>query len=145
VLAPHICPSTHAVQMPPPQSTSVSSPFFTASAQLGAAQTPAVHTLLWQSAAPAHSLPVPQSAGQVPPQSTSVSIPFFTMSLQVGAAQRPAVHTPLTQSPPSPHVLPTAQSAGQVPAAVDVRLRPVLHHVAARRAPRRGPPCTRRS
>ena len=67
----------------PPQSTSVSPPFWTRSLQEGGWQTAAVQTPLWQSAARLQASPSAQS-GQEPPQSTSVSLPFWTKSLQLG-------------------------------------------------------------
>src|SRR5204863_357497 len=71
----------------PPQSTSVSVPFFTMSLQEGAGQTPPEQTPLWQSPATPQALPLPHflAGPQEPPPSTSVSVPFFTVSLQEGA------------------------------------------------------------
>jgi hypothetical protein len=86
----------HLLVHVPPQSTSVSLPFFTVSLQLGAWQMPPEQTLLWQSELAVQVLLVAQRLHVVaPPQSMSLSAPFFTMSLQVGAAQSPFVHTPL--------------------------------------------------
>jgi hypothetical protein len=89
----------------PPQSTSVSEPFFTRSVQDGAAQTFALQEAVEQSAAAAQPLPIPQAAGHEPPQSTSVSEPFFTPSPQVtggvvavGAGVRPASPSPGTMA-----------------------------------------------
>jgi hypothetical protein len=77
----------HLAQVLPPQSTSVSVPFFTVSGQAGAWHffgSPA-HTLLEQSPASAHDSPVAQRVQRLaPPQSTSVSTPFLTTSLQLG-------------------------------------------------------------
>jgi len=74
-------PSTHLVaqvgdvEATPPQSTSVSVPFFTPSMHLGARQTLPVQTLDWQSVATAQALLVGQRLHVVlPPQSTSVSL-----------------------------------------------------------------------
>jgi hypothetical protein len=63
----------------PPQSTSVSLPFFTLSVHVGALHVLAVasHTLSRQSAPTRHFLPSAQPPHE-PPQSTSVSFPFFT-------------------------------------------------------------------
>jgi len=95
----------------PPQSTPVSTPFFTLSVQEGAAHSPAVHTPLAQSEPVPHPWLVPQRAQVLaPPQSTPVSRPFFTPSVQLGAAHRPAWQTPLEQlAPLVPHIWPTAQ------------------------------------
>jgi hypothetical protein len=60
----------------PPQSTSLSAPFFTPSAQDATWQWLDAHTLLAQSPPAPHSLPAPH-AGHPPPQSASVSPPFF--------------------------------------------------------------------
>ena len=76
------------VGAPPPQSTSVSEPFFTPSVALGAEQRPLVQTSLVQSVFTTHFKPVPQASalvGAPPPQSTSVSVPFCTESEDVGA------------------------------------------------------------
>jgi hypothetical protein len=74
----------HAGQVGPPQSVSVSLPFFTPSKQLEGWQTEPVQTLLWQSLGSAQVL-LSAQAGQVePPQSVSVSLPFFTTSVQLG-------------------------------------------------------------
>src|SRR6266702_5347462 len=82
-----ICPEAHAGQVPPPQSMSVSVPFFTASAQLGDWHVPPEQTRLWQSAELPHIWPGAH-AGQVPPpQSMSVSdpslIPFTQLAPSV--------------------------------------------------------------
>jgi hypothetical protein len=72
---------THA---PPPQSTSVSLPFFTPSAQPDAWQMAAVHTPFWQSVPAVQVLPAAHRLQVVvPPQSLSVSPPFFAASEQV--------------------------------------------------------------
>jgi hypothetical protein len=62
---------------------SVSVPFMTTSAQLGAWQIVPMHTPLWQSAATAQIFPAAHLP-QTPPQSMSVSTPFFTRSVQLG-------------------------------------------------------------
>jgi hypothetical protein len=105
-------PGSQSPQVPPPQSMSVSAPFFTLSPHVGAWQvlfgaTP-VQTPLWQSPATTHVLPTPQSA-QGPPQSTSLSPWFFTPSPQVGAAHWPLLQTPLAQSLAPRHVFAAAQ------------------------------------
>jgi hypothetical protein len=68
-------PARHGPQVPP-QSVSVSVPFFTASSQLGARQSESLpHTSLAQSELSSQLPPVGQP-GQVPPQSLPVSSPF---------------------------------------------------------------------
>src|SRR4029079_2211714 len=80
--------SAHLLGQVPPQSVSVSVPFFTPSLHAGAlhffvfeSQTP-----LWQSPEAAHALPSAHLLGQEPPQSVSVSVPFLIVSLHGGAA-----------------------------------------------------------
>jgi hypothetical protein len=103
--------------VPPPQSTSVSAPFFTASVHVGAAQVPPVQILLWQSVAAVQVAPLPQAAHVPPPQSMPVSVPFETPSLQVGARHTLGVpeHTWLVQSVPAPQVCPVAQAPQVLP------------------------------
>src|SRR5437899_8130569 len=83
----------------PPQSTSVSFWFLTASPQVGVWQMLVVHTLLVQSPPTKHVAPLAHPPHIEPPQSTAVSVPFFTTSLHVGVWQMPPVQTPLVQSP----------------------------------------------
>jgi hypothetical protein len=71
--------------VPPPQSTSVSAPFLTLSAQLAAWQMLPTHTPLWQSPPFAHCLPAALFGQLAPPQSVSVSVPFLTLSVHVEA------------------------------------------------------------
>ena len=87
----------------PPQSTSVSEPFFTMSAQLGGWQVPAEQTPFWQSVPARQDFPSGQDGQAPPPQSTAVSLPFFTPSMQLATWQVPAEQTPLVQSPPPTH------------------------------------------
>jgi hypothetical protein len=113
VFPPHSLPAVQvAPQVAPPQSRSVSAPFFTASLQRGAAQAPAVQTPLaqapesvqaaasaipaqkppvqvpdWQSAPEEQTAPLMQSAPQLPPQSGALSVPFVAASRQVAGAQ----------------------------------------------------------
>ena len=78
--------SAHLFGQVPPQSTSVSGPFFTVSVQIGAEHflvTPS-QTPLVQSAVVAQVFPSAHFA-QLPPQSTSVSDPFFELSPQAAA------------------------------------------------------------
>jgi hypothetical protein len=98
--------------VPPPQSTSVSAPFFIASVQVGASapHTPPAQLALWQSPALPHAFPFGHLAQAGPPQSTSLSLPFFIPSLQapLGAAQTPFAQLALVQSEATPQVLPLA-------------------------------------
>jgi hypothetical protein len=107
-----VLPFAQSPQDGPPQSTSVSLPFFTVSLQPAPWQTFGVplQTLLIQSPATLHVLPVPQSPHVPPPQSTSVSAPFLTTSEHVGAWQV-TLQTPLEQSFGAPHVLPVPHRA----------------------------------
>src|SRR5687767_8294849 len=94
-------PFMQGEQKRPPQSVSVSEPFFSPSLH-EAPHTLFVHTPLTQSE------PIPQARPlahlpHAPPQSTSLSVPFLTMSMQVGEAQRPLAQTPLVQSVGAPH------------------------------------------
>ena len=75
-------PAVHWAGQLPPQSTSVSSPFFTKSVQLAAWQTFRLHTPVVQSEGALQPLPGGQGAQPPPPQSMSVSVPFCTPSEQ---------------------------------------------------------------
>jgi len=76
VFVKHPLASAHLAQFDPPQSTSVSWPFFRESSQRGAAQTLDVHFPVAQSRSSAQP-PLAGHAAQLdPPQSTSVS-PLF--------------------------------------------------------------------
>jgi hypothetical protein len=99
----------HFVAHVPPQSTSVSVPFFTVSVHAAAlhffvtlSQTPVA-----QSAPTAHVLLSAHFVAHVPPQSTSVSVPFLTVSLHAAALHFFVVlsQTPLAQSVAAAHVL----------------------------------------
>ena len=79
-------PVGQALHLLPPQSVSLSSPFFLPSLQLGATQTPAVQMPLVQSLFTAHFLPFAQAL-HLPPQSTSVSLPFFCLSVQLAGGR----------------------------------------------------------
>jgi hypothetical protein len=97
----HFWPSAHlrVAAQAPPQSVSLSVPFFTPSEQLGDAHAWPVHTPLAQSPLTAQPSPVGQRAQLLaPPQSTPVSRPFSTRSVQLGALHLPELHTPLLQS-----------------------------------------------
>jgi hypothetical protein len=95
--------SAHFAVQVPPQSVSVSVPFFTLSEHDDWMQTFPVHTPLVQSAGTTQDFPFAHLAEQVPPQSTSPSVPFFTLSVQVAAMQRPFWQTREGQSPASTH------------------------------------------
>ena len=102
-------PSAQVGQVPPPQSTAVSVPFFTASLHVAAWQTFPVHTPLLQSEATLHTLPA-LHPGQLPPQSVAVSVPFLTESVQVGAWHTLLEQTPLVQSLGALQPWPVAQA-----------------------------------
>src|SRR5262245_16934294 len=93
----------------PPQSMSVSMPFFTPSMQFGTWHTPPVQTLLMQSVPTAQVFPSLQAMQTGPPQSTSVSLAFFTWSVQVGRQIEPEQEPPtqslsIVQPRPGPHL-----------------------------------------
>jgi hypothetical protein len=107
-LTMHILPFPHvfAGAQDPPQSTSVSLPFFSASLHDGAVHTcvAAGQIPLAQSAGVAHIRPVAHGGHVPPPQLTSVSVPFLTASVHEGTAQSPAAQTPLMQSALTAHI-----------------------------------------
>src|SRR5690348_14574247 len=72
-----ILPAAHLPQAMPPQSVSLSVPFFTLSEHVGASHMLDVQILSLQSAPFVHISPVSQPPHE-PPQSTSVSVPFCT-------------------------------------------------------------------
>ncbi len=118
VPARQVLPLAQSAAQLPPQSMSVSVPFFTPSVQVGAgaAQTPAEQLVLEQSAPTLQVLPLAHLAAQLPPQSISLSLPFLIPSAQVGSAvQIPVTQLVLVQSVPARQVLPLAQSAAQLP------------------------------
>jgi hypothetical protein len=80
---PQVLPFAQRAPQLPPQSTSLSVPFFTPSVQLGTAtHTPVGEQIpLVQSPGTPHALPSPQR-GHEPPQSTSLSSPFLVPSSQ---------------------------------------------------------------
>jgi len=67
----------------PPQSTSLSSPFFMPSPQPANTQTPPAHSPDAQSLGTVHIEPSLQAGHTPPPQSISLSLPFFTPSEHV--------------------------------------------------------------
>jgi hypothetical protein len=117
-LAEHLPSAAHGVQIPPPQSRSVSFPFFTPSTHVAGWQTVpaslaipppspignAEQTPLAQSAALLQVLPGEHIPHPAPPQSMSVSVPFLSPSAHVAAWQTLAVHTLSMQSAPTLHV-----------------------------------------
>jgi hypothetical protein len=112
----------HGPQLPP-QSASVSSPFFLPSSHAGALQYPLMHALFAQSASERQLLPSTHFP-HAPPQSTSDSLPDFLPSVHestgvpasasitvrpgdgVGSSAHPAAHSgtsaTLKRSPESP-------------------------------------------
>jgi hypothetical protein len=90
-LAAQPLPLSHLVEQVPPQSMSVSLPFFAPSVHVAVAQRPPVHAPPVQSVFTEQSSPFAQSGQLPPPQSTSVSAAFFTPSVQVYVAQWPDV------------------------------------------------------
>ncbi|WP_248354746.1 hypothetical protein [Anaeromyxobacter oryzae] len=90
-------------QVVPPQSTSVSVPFLTASAQLGDWHEPDAQTPLEQSRPRTQALPSAHAGQAPPPQSTPVSAPSRIPSTQVGVVQTFARQSPPAQSVPVRH------------------------------------------
>jgi hypothetical protein len=81
--------SAHLVPHEPPQSTSVSVPFFTLSLQLPVVQRLLVQTPLTQSLPAVQAKPPAQRVQlDEPPQSTADSPPFLTLSLHAAVAHR---------------------------------------------------------
>jgi hypothetical protein len=113
------CVSPHFFVQLPPQSTSLSLPFFTMSVHEGIAHTPCVQTSDAHCEAIAQVEPLAHGA-QSPPQSTSPSLPLRMWSLQVGAAQKPPPHTWLVQSPATWHLSPGMQGMQVPPQSVSV-------------------------
>jgi hypothetical protein len=92
-LAPlQVLVSVQGGHAPPPQSMSLSVPFFTASPQVGLLHTLPLHTPLTQSLGPAQCRPSPHGL-HGPPQSVSVSPPSFTMSEQPIGTQLAALQS----------------------------------------------------
>lgn len=111
---PQFLVAAHLLQLPP-QSMSLSLPFFTPSVQIGAWHTLLVHTPLTQSELPVHALPAEHLPQPPPPQSTSVSLPFLTPSVQIGALHVPPEQTLLAQSVFVLQVWPVMQPGQDVP------------------------------
>lgn len=103
--AKQLLPFAQPAQTGPPQSTSVSLPFFIPSKQDDPAwQMPPEQLPLWQSPPTRHALPAAHAGQIVPPQSTSVSDPSTTWSKHVEVA----THWPLTQVSPAEQACPQA-------------------------------------
>jgi hypothetical protein len=110
---PHTSPSPQPMH-PPPQSTSVSAPFFLPSPHDGGVHTSFAHTSLTQSASPTQ--PSLSSHGpHPPPQSTSVSSPFFAPSEQLGSVHSPMMQLSVAQSIGVLHTSPSPHAAHTVP------------------------------
>jgi hypothetical protein len=133
----------HAEHEPPPQSVSVSAPFFTPSLQLAAAQNPPLQIDAEQSLALPQVLPAEHFEQVVPPQSMSASSWFLIPSEHVAGA----VHRPVTQVFGELQSLVTAQrfpAAQRLPAVAQAPPQSVSDsswfftpslHVAARHVP----------
>ena len=107
-------PGKQGSHVVPPQSASLSSPFFTWSVQVGSAQASAVHTPLVQSRASVQWAFVGQGLHAPPPQSRSVSAPEITPSKHEASWHTLASQCRLAQSLLTRQVPPVGQ-AGQVP------------------------------
>src|SRR5262245_40158472 len=86
VAQPSLVPQ-RAAHVRPPQSVSVSSPFFSPSLQAGA-HAPTSQTPPRQSVPSLHALAYPHGGHMDPPQSMSVSSPFAVLSSQAGGWQK---------------------------------------------------------
>jgi hypothetical protein len=107
-------------QVPPPQSTSVSTPFFRLSEQLAVTQVPPMQLPpTWQSPSMLQCLPAAHLVAQLPPQSMSVSLPFFTLSPQL-ATWQVTLHTPLRQSLAPAQSLPSVHFGQPEPQSLSV-------------------------
>src|SRR5262245_4892323 len=88
--------SSHVGHTPPPQSSSVSSPFLVLSEHVACWQVFGIplQTWLMQSVFIEHILVSIHGPQSIPPQSWSVSFPFLTMSPHWAETQALAWHTP---------------------------------------------------
>ncbi len=124
--APHPFPSAQRGQAGPPQSTSVSVPFFAPSLHITAAQIAFRQTSLAQSAGPPHPCPCGQVGAPMPPQSMPVSVPFFTPSVVDGGWHRGPcptfLHTSLWQSVPATQAFNVSHGAQLPPQSMSVSL-----------------------
>src|SRR5688572_6544350 len=111
--------------LPPPQSVSVSLPFWAASSH--DTQLPASHAPLAQSVASRQASPSGQRAHSVlePPQSRPDSSPLDKPSLQLATPHTPSLHTRLSQSLGSRHGEPGGQP-GQLPPPQSASSSPAL-------------------
>jgi len=104
--AAQVVPRPHSPQVPPPQSTPVSLPFFTPSVQDGVAHEPvsplATQMPLAQSPAAQHLRPLAQAEQRPPPQSVSLSTSLRTPSAHVAILQSPLGFTTLGPELASP-------------------------------------------
>jgi hypothetical protein len=107
-------PNAQVGQVPPPQSTSDSEPFFAPSLQLERAQTLAVQTSVVQSVATAQAAPTAQPPHE-PPQSTSVSVPFFSPSVHAPPPHTCRTHRAVAQSSLVRHAFAAGQGAHEPP------------------------------
>ena len=114
----HALPVAHFAGHAPPQSRSVSSPFFTVSRQRLPMHLPvcALQRPERQSLALPQALPWPQAMGHAPPQSTSTSVPFLRPSRHWLSTQVLLVaQKPVAQSAPVPQALPRPQGPHLLP------------------------------
>jgi hypothetical protein len=118
-------PFGHFCAQVPPQSTPVSAPFFTLSAQDGATQEPLGQLAEAQSVPDWQSLPTTH-LGHEPPQSTSDSLPFFAWSPQDADWQTPFGQTPVVQSDAAAQDWPGVQSPQSGPPQSSSVSRPFL-------------------
>jgi hypothetical protein len=102
-----LCPAEHFGQVPPPQSTSVSLPFFTPSLQVGAWQTPPLQTLLWQTPEQ-HGCPSPPHAVHVPLPLQTMLVPQAVPAAANITLQVLLVHAAAEHGPFPGHTLPHA-------------------------------------
>ncbi len=115
----HLRPVLQGLQVPPPQSVSVSRPSFFWSKHVLEAHLPVTlsHALVVQSELRVHPLPTPQAEQVPPPQSTSVSLPSCALSEHWVESHTCATASQawLTQSLSTRHFWFTAHFAGQTP------------------------------
>jgi hypothetical protein len=113
--AEHFLPLSHGAQTPPPQSTSVSFPFFMPSWHCSETHTcvELSQSKLAQSELDMHALPTTHPGQLVPPQSTSVSPALKTPSSQDDATQSDvdALQYVDAQSAPDVHDFPVSHFA----------------------------------
>lgn len=121
--APQILPLAQRGQLvAPPQSTSVSPPFFTPSAHPGDWQMPLTHRPSTQSVFAAQPSPSAHSGQLAPPQSFAVSVPLVTPSMHVAALHAPPVQTRLAQSLAATQTFPVTHGEHEPPQSTSVSL-----------------------